>query len=261
MSRRRPVDVSASSSRTTKPSRAPRRRLRRATKVVVVLGIAAVVVAFASQWVLHRSYFRVQNVTVLGVRHEPQGKVLVATGLESHPAMIDVSAQSIEQRLTAFTWISSVSVAKHWPSTVVVTVHEGRAIAVAFNHQHVLQYVDAVGRDLGTAPLHVNLPTLLYADATKVTWPFLNVGRSAAIVASQLPRAFGPQVSTIAEDSRGSVTLKMTTPVSFVLGPPTDLEAKFVAVASVIAHSAIQPGSVVNVTVPGELAVVPPSLK
>jgi hypothetical protein len=129
---------------------------------------------------------------------------------------------------------------------------------VAYGSGHVLEYVDARGRDLGPAPLTVNLPTLAYVDASKSTWPFERAGRSAAFVASELPRAFASQVDQVTEDAAGSVTLKMTTPVSFVLGVPTQLQAKFVAIASVIAHSTLRAGDVVNVTVPEELAVSGP---
>ena len=142
---------------------------------------------------------------------------------------------------------------------MVVIVHESDAVAVAFGPHHVLDYVDSQGRNLGRAPLKINLPTLRYVDATKATWPFDGVGRSSALVASELPKAFASQVSVITEDSHGSVTLKMTTPVSFVLGPATQLRAKFVAVASVIAHSTLGVGDVVNVTVPDELAVTGPA--
>jgi hypothetical protein len=118
--------------------------------------------------------------------------------------------------------------------------------------------VDVRGRDLGPAPLRANLPTLVYVDASKSTWPFERAGRSAAFVASLLPRAFASQVDDVTEDSHGSVTLKMTTPVSFILGVPTQLRAKFVAIASVISHSTLGAGDVVNVTVPDELAVSGP---
>jgi hypothetical protein len=91
------------------------------------------------------------------------------------------------------------------------------------------------------------------------TWPFAKAGRGAAYVASQLPRAFTTQVGTITDDAQGSVTMKMTTPVTFILGAPTDLHAKFVAIASVISHSTLVPGDVVDVTVPDELAVTAPS--
>jgi cell division septal protein FtsQ len=138
-------------------------------------------------------------------------------------------------------------------------VRENVAVAVAFTSKHVLEFVDAQGQPLGVAPLHENLPTLDYLKPTSSTWPFAKAGRGAAYVASQLPRAFTTQVGTITDDAQGSVTLKMTTPVTFILGPPTNLHAKFVAIASVISHSTLVPGDVVDVTVPDELAVTAPS--
>ena len=187
--------------------------------------------------------------------------VLAASGLEAHPAMIDVSSARVDQRLTTFAWIAGVSITKHWPSTLVVTVRERRPVAVAFDPRHVLRYVDATGTDLGPAPLRANLPTLEYLGATPSAWPYRTAGRSAAYVASQLPRAFGAQVSAVTEDANGVVGLKMTTPVTFVLGPATQLRAKFVSIASVIAHSRLSPGDIVDVSVPGSLAVTgrPPS--
>jgi cell division protein FtsQ len=234
------------------------RRLRPLTRVVLSLGVVVSASVLGGQWVLHRSYFEVQHVSLRGLRHESGGRVLAASGLDEHPAMVDVSATSIEKNLAGFAWISSVTLSKHWPNTVIVTVHESRPTAVAYGPGHVLDYVDARGRDLGRAPLHANLPTLIYVDATKPTWPFEHAGRSAAVVAASLPRAFASQVDDVTENAHGSVTLTMTTPVTFVLGPATQLRAKFVAVASVIAHSTLAPGDVINVTVPDELAVSGP---
>jgi cell division protein FtsQ len=211
--------------------------------------------AVAGEWVLRESYFRVQHITFVGVRHEPLALVSAASGLEAHPTMLDVNAATIKVNLAQFAWIDSVRLTKHWPNTVVVTVHESIAVAVAFNDKHVLRYVDRRGRDLGAAPLHVNLPTLDYLHARNALWPFSRAGRSAAFVAAQLPPAFSAQVSVITEDDHGVVTLRMTTPVTFILGPPTQLRAKFVAIASVIARSTLRPGDVVDATVPGELAV------
>ena len=221
------------------------------TVTVLILATFAV----AGEWVLRQSYFRVQHVTFIGVRHEPLALVIAASGLEAHPTMLDVNASTIKANLTQFAWIDSVRLTKHWPNTVVVTVHESTAVAVAFNDKHVLQYVDRHGRDLGTAPLHANLPTLDYLDARSALWPFARAGRSAAFVAAQLPPAFSAQVSVVTENDHGVVTLKMTTPLTFILGPPTQLHAKFVAIASVIAQSRVRPGDGVDATVPGELAV------
>ncbi len=215
--------------------------------------------AVGGQWLLHQSYFRVQHVMFTGLHHETSTEVLQASGLARHPTMLGVSVGAVQRNLAQFSWIEGVSIVKRWPNTLEVRIRESKPVAVAFNAQHALQYVNAQGRDLGPAPLHVNLPTLLYLHPDKTTWPFQRAGYGAAYVASVLPRAFASQVSVVTVDARGSVSLKLTTPLSFVLGPPTNLTAKFIAIASVIAHSTLGPGSVVDVTVPGELAVSGPS--
>jgi len=243
----------------TRVAREPRRRMNRLTKWLVSLGAAVTVLAFGAQWTLHSSYFRVQNVTVTGNRHESEAAILGRSGLATHPSMIALNEATIVKNLETFSWVHSVSVTKKWPNTVELSVHENVAVAVAFTAKHVLEFVDAQGQPLGVAPLHENLPTLDYLEPSSSTWPFAKAGRGAAYVASQLPRAFTTQVHTITDDAQGSVTLTMTTPVTFILGPPTNLHAKFVAIASVIAHSTLIPGDVVDVTVPDELAVTPPT--
>jgi cell division protein FtsQ len=226
---------------------------------LVAVGVVATAGVFGAQWLLHQSDFRVQHVTISGNRHESAAAILGRSGLVDHPSMIALNESKIVKRIERFTWVHSVSVTKKWPNTVILNVHENVAVAVAFTSKHVLEFVDAQGQPLGVAPLHENLPTLDYLAATSSPWPFAEGGRGAAYVASQLPRAFTTQVSTITDDAQGSVTLKLTTPLTFILGPPTDLHAKFVAIASVIAHSTLVPGDVVDVTVPDELAVTAPS--
>jgi cell division protein FtsQ len=233
--------------------------MRRLTKWMLGVGLLVTALAFATQWTLQQSFFRVQHVTFVGLHHETSAAVLGASGFLSHPAMINVNDAAVAKQLASFTWINSVTVTKHWPNSVVVNVQEGVAVAVAYTSKHVLEFVDAKGRALGVAPLKEDLPTLQYVRPTNQTWPFARAGRASAYVASQLPKAFGSQVSVITDDASGVVTLKMTTPVSFVLGPATNLYAKFVAIASVIAHGTLVPGDVVDVTVPDELAVTPPT--
>lgn len=241
------------------PIEEPRRRRHRLLKFSLVAILTVATLAAAGEWVLRQSYFRVQHITFVGVHHEPLALVEAASGLESHPTMMDVSSATVMANLSQFMWIDHVSLVKRWPNTVVVTVKEATAVAVAFGAKHVLQYVDVNGRDLGPAPLHANYPTLRFLDPKSATWPYAHAGRSAAYVASQLPPAFASQVSVISEDDHGHIELQMTTPVKFILGPPTQLHAKFVAIASVIAHTTLSPGDVVDATVPDELAVTGPA--
>jgi cell division protein FtsQ len=237
-----------------------RRPLGTVAKIVLGLGVVASTVVVGGDWALHASFLRVQHVIVTGVRHESTSSVLAVSGLDSKPPMFDVNASQLDRALSSFTWISGVTITKRWPNTLVVAVQERTPVAVAFDFRHVLQFVDASGIDLGPAPLKANLPTLQYLRPTAPTWPFRVAGRAAAFVAARLPRAFASQVSQITVDASGDVTLRLTTPVTFILGPPTNLTAKFVSVASVIAHSTLQAGDVIDVTVPGALAVTGPAI-
>lgn len=242
------------------PATEARRRPRRGRwgLALVTLALVATAAVVGGRWLLHRPYFEVRHVTITGLRHETRAEVLAATGLGAHPAMIDLDPARIASELERFPWVERASVVRRWPDTVVVTVREATAVAVAYGAGHRLDYVSATGRDLGPAPAGANLPTLAVTHATSA-WPYAGAGRAAAYVASRLPAAFAYQVRTVTEDRLGHVTLTLTTPVRFELGRPTDLHAKFVAVASVIAHSTLVPGDVIDVTVPGELAVTPPT--
>ena len=238
-------------------STAPRRRRRWLRwSFATVLALASIGVG--ADWLVHTSIFRVRQVVIVGLRHESRANVLAAAGLLARP-MLDVNPTAVARRLAVFPWIRSVVVTKRWPSTVELVVHERTPVAVAFDANHTLQYVDATGHDLGPAPLTANLPTLEYLHPQQRSWPFQHAGFNAALVASRLPPAFAAQVSVITVDASGSVSLKFTTPVTFILGRPTDLTDKFVSVASVIAHTQLHPGDVVDVRVPGELAVSGPS--
>jgi cell division septal protein FtsQ len=270
MSRRAPRATSVATregapTRTTSSTRAraehPRtiRAPRRATKVLVTIGVVVTVLAVGGQWALHSSYLRVQHVTIIGEVHESAEQVIEATGLDNHPTMLSVSSRTLAHDLSAFSWIKTVSLRKHWPNSITLRVHELRPVAVAYGPQHQLRFVSAGGRDLGAAPLNANYPTLVYVKPLRSTWPFSHAGQSAARVASELPVAFSAQVSSITVGASGAVTLQMTTPVTFVLGEPTELRQKFVAIASVIAHSTLVPGDVVDVSVPDELAVSGPA--
>jgi cell division septal protein FtsQ len=231
----------------------------RLTKTLIGTGLTVSVLVVGGAWALRQPFLRVQHVTVLGARHESVNQVLQASGLESHPSMFSLTSATVGRNLSSLPWVKSVTVTERWPNSVTLTVHETSPVAVAFNAKHQLQFVDGQGRDLGPAPLHANYPTLVYLHPRATTWPFERAGVGAALVAARLPRAFSAQVSQITVDASGVVGLKMTTPVTFILGAPVGLRDKFVAIASVIAHSTLGPGDVVDVTVPGELAVTGPS--
>ncbi|NNN02990.1 MAG: FtsQ-type POTRA domain-containing protein [Acidimicrobiaceae bacterium] len=238
----------------------PRRRRRwRRIGGVLAAGLLAGLLAEGVSVVLHSSYFRVSQIEVVGATHESSAQIIAASGLGTHPAMMDVSPANVAARLARFNWIDHVSVVTHWPHRVVITVTETHAVAVTFVGTQHLYYVGDQGQDLGPAPSTSVLPTLvgplgLYGQKS---WIFR--GAPAASVAAQLPNAFRAQVREVHQSTSGSISLVMTTPLTFVLGPATELNAKFVAIASAIAHASFAPGDVVDVSTPSEIAVSGPS--
>lgn len=248
----------SSRDRQTTPPTVARRR-RRGLRWLVAVALAVASVGVGLDWLVHTSIFRVRHVVVTGLRHESRAAVVAAAGLDTQPPLLDVSTSAVASRLAVFPWIRTVDVIKRWPNTIDIVVHERTPVAVAFDANHTLQYVDATGHDLGPAPLTANLPTLAYLHPLQRSWPFQRAGFNAALVASRLSPAFAAQVSVITVNAAGSVSLKLTTPVTFILGLPTDLTDKFRSVASTIAHVRLSPGDVVDVRVPGELAVSGPS--
>jgi hypothetical protein len=240
----------------------PRRRRR---WLAVKLGVAVVVVGAAlfvgGRWLLHQSFLSVQHVRLSGEVHESAQQILSATKLTAHPAMIDLTQAALVRDLSVYPWIGSVSLIKRWPDSIDLAIHEVSAVAVAYDAHHVLRFVSATGRDLTPAPLTTNMPTLVTTPASlaATTWPYAGVESAAAVVASQLPTAFSAQVDQIIVDAHGNVTLQLTTPLRFFLGPATNLNAKFVAIASAIAHGTFRAGDLVDVTTPSELSVTGPT--
>lgn len=241
---------------------APTRPRRWFTLTKVALGVVLTVSTLyvGAQWLLRQSYFRVQHVHLTGEVHETSAQILSTTHLDAHPTMVGLNAGELQRELAVYPWIGSISLVKRWPNSVDLSLHEVAAVAVAFDARHALQYVSATGRDLGPAPLNANLPTLATSTAgvATVSWPYQGIESAAALVASQLPVAFAAQVSQVLVDGQGNVTLQLTTPIKFYLGPATELHDKFVAVASAIKHATFAAGDVVDVTTPTELSVTGP---
>jgi cell division protein FtsQ len=228
--------------------------------VVAVLGVLVVVgLALAGDWALHTSYFSVRHVRVSGEVHESAAAVEAASGLGSHPAMIDVDPGAVARRVQAFPWVKSATVLQHWPSTVTIAITERAAVAVARGYHGQLVLVDNVGAVLAPAGASANLPIVIATgERAGQPWPFTTWARPATRVAASLPRAFAAQVAAIRVDHAGNVTLAMTSPLTFDVGAASNLHNKYVAIAAVIAHGHLNPGDVIDVSVPSSVTVSGP---
>ena len=255
--RERTVAAPRPSARPAEPSR---RGGRRVLCTLIALAVVATL-AVASVWVLHTSYFRVSHLVIGGVDgvHVTSPEVTSLSGLGSHPAMIDVNTTSIEHRIESLAWVKHVIVHEKWPSTITITVIERQPVAVAYGAKGALVLVDSSGVPIAAVSTPANYP-LLIAEGQRAgePWPFTRWARAAALVAGSLPPAFSGQVDAIRVTRAGDVSLAMTSPITFELGPATNLRNKYVAVASVIAHGRVNPGDTVDVSVPSTVAVSGP---
>ncbi|CAB4862308.1 unannotated protein [freshwater metagenome] len=203
---------------------------------------------------LNVNYFRVQAIEITGNTHESAGELISVTGLDQNPPMISINSQDITNQARSLRWVESIRAIRHWPHRLTLEVVERKPVAVAADPTGALFLVDAHGIQLDPAIAGVNLPRL-EALASTAPWAYRSWARPAAGVAAQLPVAFAHQVAVIQISRSGELRLKMTTPVTFILGRFSNLREKFVAVASVIAHQTLRHGAVVDVSVPSAVTI------
>lgn len=209
---------------------------------------------FGGNFLLHRSFLSVQAVHVQGAVHETPGDVVLAAGLDTHPALIDISPDGIAASLVRLRWVDRAVVQRNWPDGVTIQIYERKPTSVAPDAHGVVQLVDRTGRRLGPAPVGTNLPRLSVVGPL-TPWPYERWAAPAARVAAELPVAFAAQVYGVAMDAKRQISLVMTYPVTFILGDETRLHAKFVDVASIVAHQALHRGDVVDVSVPNSVVI------
>jgi cell division protein FtsQ len=244
----------------------PERHVRRPRRLVIGIAVTLVVLlglSAAGYALLHSRLLAASTVNISGERHETPHQVLDASGLAGAPSMLSVDPGLVAQREErTFPWVASVTVVKHWPHTVSIAVSERTAVAEVPGPKGTTVLVDVTGRRLGPSAPNQVLPRLEYAAApgepaaTPLT--LANAAVPGLLVAATLPPAFKAQVAVIQVNTAGWVTLHLTTPVSFVLGPASNLGAKYEDVAAVIARTTLHVGDVVDVSVPQAMTVTGP---
>jgi cell division protein FtsQ len=240
------------------------REPRRRSALVIVVGVLCLLLVLSgvTYAALHSPLFSATTVLVTGEHHETASQIERAAGLAGAPPMISVDPASIKLRLeAAFPWIDTATVTPSWPHTVSIRVVERRPVAVVASTNGVLVLVDLTGRRLGLARPGQTLPRIEYtATIGGQTSPgqISGAAEPGLLVAATLPPAFAWQVSVIQVSPIGWVALHLDTPVTFLLGPASNLGAKYEDVAAVIARTTLHAGDVVDVSVPQAMTVTGP---
>jgi hypothetical protein len=234
-----------------------RRRLR-----VLMIGLAGSVLLVGIYLLLHTSLFAARAVTVVGASHETVADVVTASGLSSHPPLLDVNAGAVAAAVERMPWVAHATVQVHWPDGVRIVVQEAAPrldMAVAGGKVAVLA---ASGRVLEVvAPSAVPSGLLAFAGPVAPGAAGSNLGARDAMglaVASTLPPSFVAQVTGITVEPAGWVQLGLTTPILVDIGNASQLSAKYEDVSALLAGGTLHSGDVIDVSVPGAPTVTGP---
>lgn len=254
-------DPPAARAPTPRQPRAPRRR----SPVVICIGVLCFVLVLsgATFAALHSRLFSATTVLVTGEHHETVRQIERAAGLLAAPPLLSIDTSTIELHLeAAFPWIATATASVNWPHTVRIHVVERRPVAVVAGKLGSFELVDLTGRRLGPARPSQSLPRIEYTASTggppTARGQVSGAAEPGLLVAATLPTAFAWQVAVIQVSAVGWVALHLDTPITFQLGPASDLLAKYEDIAAVIARTTLHAGDVVDVSVPQAMTVAGP---
>lgn len=218
---------------------AGRRRL-----VVVVCGVVVLVVITAVLLIAHSPLLSVRHVHVVGNHMTSEQAILQASGLSTHPPLIDINSSAIVNSIEGLPWIDTVLVARSWPDSVTVTVTERDPVAWVAEGKANYAVVDATGRVLEFVRampknlVPISLPVTLSAAGTRLDAN----GSTLAKVAATVPESILSAIEAVQVGSLGvEITLRSGALVE--LGQATELSQKMVALDTLLSTPRVTLGA------------------
>lgn len=135
-----------------RPDRTKRRKvlkywLRAAVCFILSLGVIlslSAALAHSYYALLEAPWFRVQEVTIIGLRHLKEDEILNALMIPPDASLLNLKSAQLAKRLEALPWLESSSVQLSLPNRIVVEVTEREPLAVIHGEDFYL--IDTEGR-------------------------------------------------------------------------------------------------------------------
>jgi cell division protein FtsQ len=245
-----PIDPRIKARRIAVTRQEGRRRLH---ILMAFAGVACVVGALVAA--AHSALLDVDRVDVTGAAHTDRADILRAAGLEHKRYMMDVHAGSARRAIEALPWVAKASVARHWPGTVKITVTERTPVASVATASGGQALVDSSGRVLATTPAGQRPTGILALDGlppAPAPGAVLGVeGRAALAVATALPEQVRPRIASVQATS-DDIVLRLTGAqgTTVEMGTPDQLDAKVVALSTMLAKLDLKTAKVIDLRVP-----------
>lgn len=183
----------------------------------------------------------VREVEVYGVNTVSQEQVLTALDVPVSTPLLRVDLDAAAARVAALPRVARVSVDRHYPSGLTVSVTE-RVPQVYLDKPDGTHLLDDSGADFVIAPPTPGVPELVVPNPS-ATDPLT---KAALAVVTALPNEVRTQVEQVAPTSPLDVRLRLTDGRTVLWGAPDDLPRK----AAVLAALLSQPGKTYDVSSP-----------
>jgi cell division protein FtsQ len=226
------------------------RRLRRLTWGLTGLALLVDGVALA-----HTGFVDVDRFEIVGSPGTPASAVQHASGIHEGDALLTLDEVAAERRIEALPWVAEADVVRQWPGTVRITVVERRPSAVlqvSDDPAAPLALVDATGRvlDIGAHPEGLIAVTQVppgLEEGGRVAAPVRDALRIAEAASQRMPGAIvSLTVGLEATLGSGGVVL---------FGSADDLDAKLMALSTVLARVDLECLEALNLAVPDHPAL------
>jgi cell division protein FtsQ len=216
--------------------------------VAGLIGLAAA--AFAT---LHSPLLAARRVTVVGALHTTRAEVLAVSGLGRRPPLIDVSSAADEAAIEALPWVAKAKVAREWPDAVSVVITERHPVVQIALTSGGYALADPTGRILGlSATRTAGLATVTGVAAVPPAGRRLDGDQLAAVdAAGALPVSLLGRTAWLRE-AGGDVVIQLVGGPKVLIGGATDLNAKMVSLATVLARVTLSGVVTIDLRVPGD---------
>lgn len=128
--------------------------------MVVLVPLVVTGMSWARQSLIELSYFQVSEVHVRGNKHVATKEILSRLKLRAPVSIFQLDLGELAGRVTTHPWISTASIQRQLPLSLLITVQEREPVAVLKAGKTYLVSADAVILEEVQGPVAQDLPTL-----------------------------------------------------------------------------------------------------
>lgn len=225
---------------------------RRRLRILVAAASVALVVA-AAVASAHSALLDVDHVRVQGTEKASRHDVVHAAGLDRKRYMVSVDPGATARRIESLPWVDTAHVTREWPGTVRIVVAERTPVAAVSVAGGQFALVDGSARVLDTVP-SAPAGLLRIEGAASPPPPGQRITGAAAVpvtVAAVLPDNVRARVVSVTMTPAGGAELRLSGTSAVVrLGGADELDAKMVALSTLLTRADTRDLATIDVTVP-----------